>query len=64
MTKGLDVAKMEAAFKRAAHKAVHGTREERAGKFMPRKDSEAASSPSQPQRRNAQPSKTSSPYSS
>jgi hypothetical protein len=30
----LDVAKMEAAFKRAAHKAVHGTREERSGRFV------------------------------
>ena len=30
----LDIAKMEAAFKRAAHKAVHGTREERSGRFV------------------------------
>jgi len=30
----LDIAKMEAAFKRAAHKAVHGTREERSGRFL------------------------------
>jgi hypothetical protein len=34
MIKGLDVAKMEAAFKRAAYKAVHGTREERSGRFF------------------------------
>jgi hypothetical protein len=31
---GLDVEKAEAAFKRAAHKALHGTREERSGRFM------------------------------
>jgi hypothetical protein len=30
----LDVAKMEAAFKRAADKAMHGTREERSGRFV------------------------------
>ncbi len=35
---GLDIAKMEAAFKRAAHKALHGTREERSGRFLPRED--------------------------
>ena len=34
MTAKLDVAKMEAAFKRAAHKALHGTREERSGRFL------------------------------
>jgi hypothetical protein len=32
----LDVAKMEAAFKRAAYKAIHGTREERSGRFASR----------------------------
>lgn len=32
----LDIAEMEAAFKRAADKAVHGTREERSGRFLPR----------------------------
>jgi hypothetical protein len=32
----LDVAKMEAAFKRAADKAMHGTREERSGRFLPK----------------------------
>ena len=31
--RGIDFEKMEAAFKRAAHKAVHGTREERSGRF-------------------------------
>jgi hypothetical protein len=34
MSQKLDVAKMEAAFKRAAHKALHGTREERSGRFL------------------------------
>jgi hypothetical protein len=34
MRRGLDVAKAEAAFKRAAYKAVHGTREERSGRFV------------------------------
>jgi hypothetical protein len=29
----LDIGKMDAAFKRAADKAVHGTREERSGRF-------------------------------
>jgi hypothetical protein len=32
----LDVPKMEAAFKRAAYKALHGTREERSGRFTSR----------------------------
>jgi hypothetical protein len=35
MRRGLDVEKAEAALKRAAHKALHGTREERSGRFMP-----------------------------
>jgi hypothetical protein len=34
MRRGLDVEKAEAAFKRAAHKAIHGTREERSGRFL------------------------------
>jgi hypothetical protein len=34
MRRGLDFAKAEAALKRAAHKAVHGTREERSGRFL------------------------------
>jgi hypothetical protein len=33
MRRGLDFAKAEAALKRAAYKAVHGTREERSGRF-------------------------------
>jgi hypothetical protein len=31
---GIDIWEMEAAFKRAAHRAVHGTREERSGRFI------------------------------
>jgi hypothetical protein len=42
MSQGLDVAKMEAAFKRAAHKALHGTREERLGRFLQRESSRGA----------------------
>jgi hypothetical protein len=38
MSRGLDIAKMQAAFDRAAHKAVHGTREERSGRFSLNKD--------------------------
>jgi hypothetical protein len=37
MRRGLDLAKVEAAFKRAAYKAIHGTREERSGRFLPAK---------------------------
>jgi hypothetical protein len=33
MRRGLDFAKVEAALKRVAYKAVHGTREERSGRF-------------------------------
>jgi hypothetical protein len=33
MRRGLDFKKAEAALKRAAEKAVHGTREERSGRF-------------------------------
>jgi hypothetical protein len=33
MRRGLDFAKAETALKRAAYKAVHGTREERSGRF-------------------------------
>jgi hypothetical protein len=34
MSRGIDFAKVEAALKRAAYKAVHGTREERSGRFV------------------------------
>ena len=33
--RGIDFEEMEAALKRAAYKAVHGTREERSGRFRP-----------------------------
>jgi hypothetical protein len=33
MNRGLDFEKAQAAFKRAAEKAIHGTREERSGRF-------------------------------
>ena len=35
MSRGLDFEKAQAAFKRAAEKAIHGTREERSGRFLP-----------------------------
>ena len=38
LSQKLDVAKMEAAFKRAAHKALYGTREERSERFLPRRE--------------------------
>jgi hypothetical protein len=34
MRRGLDFEKAEAALKRAAHKALHGTRVERSGRFL------------------------------
>jgi hypothetical protein len=34
MNRGLDIQKAEAALKRAAHKAIHGTREERSGRVI------------------------------
>jgi len=46
MRRGLDLAKVEAALKRAAYKAVHGTREERSGRFLPAK--KRASPPAKP----------------
>jgi hypothetical protein len=49
----LDIAKMEAAFKRAAEKAVHGTPEERSGRFYLR--GEGQGSPSAPGRSNKAP---------
>ena len=35
MTQGIDFEQMEAALKRAAYKAIHGTREERSGRYQP-----------------------------
>jgi hypothetical protein len=43
MRRGLDFEKMEAALKRAAYKALHGTREERSGRFLSAKRSNVAS---------------------
>ena len=37
MSRGLDPAKVQAALDRAAYKAVHGTREERSGRFLAKK---------------------------
>ena len=37
MKRTLDVAKVDAALKRAAYKALHGARDERAGRFLPAK---------------------------
>jgi hypothetical protein len=45
MRRGLDFEKMEVAFKRAAYKALYGTREERSGRFLPAKRSNVASAP-------------------
>ena len=42
MTAKLDLAKMEAAFKRAAYKALHGTPEERSGRFLAKQRAAAA----------------------
>jgi hypothetical protein len=43
MRRGLDIAKAEAALKRAAHKAIHGTREERSGRFLVKEKPKSAS---------------------
>jgi hypothetical protein len=46
MRRGIDFAQMEAAFKRAAYKAIHGTREERSGRFfLPEKMCKPPSAP-------------------
>ena len=37
MRRTLDIQKVDAALKRAAYKAIHGTRAERAGRFLPAK---------------------------
>lgn len=41
MKQGLDVEKAKEAFKRAAYKATHGTREERSGRFLPKSSNSA-----------------------
>jgi len=38
-----DIEKIDAALKRAAHRALHGTREERSGRFLPAKRSNVSS---------------------
>lgn len=43
MKRTSEVNEIEIALKRAAYKAVHGTREERAGRFLPAKTSAASS---------------------
>jgi hypothetical protein len=45
MKRGIDLALMEAAFKRAAYKAIHGTREERSGRFLLAKQPKAPPAP-------------------
>jgi hypothetical protein len=45
MKQGLDVEKAKEAFKRAAYKATHGTREERSGRFLPKGDHRPATTP-------------------
>jgi hypothetical protein len=51
MRRGLDIEKAEAAFERAAHKALHGTREERSGRFVPKhKPGQPAAGPSSSRR--------------
>lgn len=37
MRRMLDIENVDAALKRAAYKAIHGTRAERAGRFLPAK---------------------------
>jgi hypothetical protein len=50
MSRKVEIEKMTVAFQRAAHKALHGTREERSGRFNlgvdRRKSGQAASSSS------------------
>jgi hypothetical protein len=40
-----DIEKIDAALKRAAYRALHGTREERSGRFLPAKRSHVSSAP-------------------
>jgi hypothetical protein len=44
MKRGTEFEEIEAALKRAAYKAVHGTREERSGRFFPATSSSTARS--------------------
>jgi hypothetical protein len=43
MSEKPDSTKIEAALKRAAHKALHGTREERSGRFLPKQKTPSTS---------------------
>jgi hypothetical protein len=43
MSEKPDTAKIEAALKRAAYKALHGTREERSGRFLPKRKTPSTS---------------------
>jgi hypothetical protein len=45
MNRRLDIENVDAALRRAAFKAVHGTREERSGRFLPTKPRLAPSAP-------------------
>jgi hypothetical protein len=40
-----DIEKIDAALKRAAYRALYGTREERSGRFLPAKRSNVSSAP-------------------
>jgi hypothetical protein len=43
MNRRLDIAEVDAALQRAAYRALHGTRAERSGRFLPAKQREASS---------------------
>jgi hypothetical protein len=43
MSEKPETTKIEAALKRAAYKALHGTREERSGRFLPKQKSPSTS---------------------
>jgi hypothetical protein len=57
MRRGLDFEKAEAAFKRAAHKALHGTREERSGRFLPKQKTPSTRGPDRDASKGANPTK-------
>jgi hypothetical protein len=50
-----ELERIEAAFRRAAHRALYGTREERSGRFLPRKPADAAQKKSEAGRCKAEP---------
>jgi hypothetical protein len=51
--RGIDFDGMEAALKRAAYKAVHGTREERSGRYLPAKRQDGSTARRAPKQANA-----------